>query len=403
MTFENAIVLLGKNLQPYHCKRFEIAEGRIEHIERGDEVMQIDQGAQVIIPGLINAHTHMGDSFLPDGATGMTLEECFFRPNGYKYRQLAAIDPKKHLPQIEAHLDYMARTGTVCHIDFREQGLHGSKILRKASQSTGVRSIILGQLNELPFTPEELKVSEKKLPIESEVELKKILEVADGFSESTINDLTCPSWRRVREITETSGKYRAIHCLENETYRNESLANTGRPDLERALADLDPHLIIHLTVANATEIKLMVEAKKTGVLNPRANANLGLSLPPIAKLIDAGVNLLLGTDNGLLNSPNMFAELDFTYKVAKSQYADPRKPAPVEILKMATSNAEAVFGSELPGYLEVGQPASFVVLDFHQPHLRRSRNLHASILTRVTPADIIATYHTGKPIFEKAT
>ena len=400
MIFEDVIVLLGRDLEPFKCTRFVVEDGSITEIERVEPVSQIENGATVIIPGLINAHTHMGDSFMPDGATGMTLEQGFFRPNGYKYRELAAVDPQVHLPHIEAHLAYMARSGTVCHIDFREQGVHGTQILRKASENTGVRSIILGQFNDLPFTQAELKASQKPLPDFAEEELNAILEVADGFSESTMNDLTCPSWKRIREITELCGKFRAIHCLENAGYREESLKNTGRGDLERAITDFDPDIIIHLTVANAEEIQQLVDANATAVLNPRANANLGLPIPPIAEMMDAGVNLLLGTDNGLLNSPNMLAELDYTYKITKSQYGDPPlRPEPVDILKMATSNAEKVFGDDMPGYLEEGLPASFVVLDFNKPHLRRSRHLHASILTRVTPEDVLETWRDGIKIF----
>ena len=402
MIFEDVVVLLGRELEAFKCARFEIEGGKVSCVDRIEPIKQIDNGATVIIPGLINAHTHMGDSFMPDGATGMTLEQGFFRPNGYKYRELAAVDPDEHLPHVEAHLAYMARSGTVCHIDFREQGVHGSRLLRKASENTGVRSVILGQFKDLPFTAEELRESKKSLPDFAEKELVKILEIADGFSESTMNDLTCPAWSRIREITEERGKLRAIHCLENEGYRSESLKNTGRGDLERAINDLDPDIIIHLTVANDGEIEMLVDAGATAVLNPRANANLGLPIPPIAKLMDAGVNLLLGTDNGLLNSPSMLAELDYTYKITKSQYGDPPlRPEPVDILKMATANAEKVFGADMPGYLAEGLPASFAVLDFNQLHLRRSRHLHASILTRVTPEDVLETWRDGVKIFAR--
>ena len=145
---------------------------------------------------------------------------------------------------------------------------------------------------------------------------------------------------------------------------------------------------------------MLVDAEATAVLNPRDNGKLGLPIPPITKIIDAGVNLLLGTDNGLLNSPSMLAELDYTYKITKSQYGDPpRRPKPVDILKMATSNAEKVFGSEMPSYLDIGLPASFAVLDFNQLHLKRSRNLHASILIRVTPEDVFENWRDGKRIY----
>jgi cytosine/adenosine deaminase-related metal-dependent hydrolase len=136
------------------------------------------------------------------------------------------------------------------------------------------------------------------------------------------------------------------------------------------------------------------------VLNPRANANLGLPLPPIAALLESQANLLLGTDNGLLNSPNMLAELDFTYKVAKSQFGDALRPDPVDILKLVTCNVGKGLGGDIYGFLDVGLPADFAVLNFRQPHLRATRNILASIVTRTTPDDVLATVRRGKVLYQ---
>jgi cytosine/adenosine deaminase-related metal-dependent hydrolase len=400
----DCVVLLGPELAPFRCSRFAWSHDTITAADRIHPVTTLDAGSLVVIPGLYNSHTHMGDSALPDGATGLTLEQGFFRPHGYKYRELAKLTRETHLPHLEAHLRYMARTGTVAHLDFREQGPHGAELLRAASDSTGVPSIILGQFNESPFTEAELRANSPAttLPESHRAELARILSLADGFSESTMNDLTDAAWAEIRQLTAATGKLRAIHCLENAGYRDLSLATTGRGDLARAIELYDPHLIVHLTVATAEEIALLVRVKKTGVLNPRANANLGLPLPPIAALLRAGANLLLGTDNGMLNSPNLLAELDFTYKVAKSQFADALSPDPTDILKMVTSNIRPVLGGDHHGALEVGLPASFVVLDFTKPHLAHTRHLPASIVTRVTPDDVLATYRHGRPLYQSS-
>ncbi|HEY9648692.1 MAG TPA: amidohydrolase family protein, partial [Chroococcidiopsis sp.] len=357
-----------------------------------------DHGALVVMPGMYNSHTHMGDSCLPDGATGMTLEQGFFRPDGYKYRELAKRSEAEHLSHIAAHLRYMARTGTVGHIDFREQGVYGSQLLRQAAAETGVRSVVLGQFNALPFSDDELRQNQASLAPAALAELEAILSLADGFSESTINDLTDPAWAQIRQASDRYGKLRAIHCLENEGYRSTSLAIAGRGDLERAIAVYQPHLVIHATVANDDEIALLSSQRLNVALNPRANANLGLPLPPIAKLLGSDANLLLGTDNGLLNSPNLLAEMDFTYKVAKSQFGDAVHPDPAAILKMTTSNIRH-FLPDAYGYLEVGLPADLVVLDFTQPHLRATRHILASVVTRVTPDDVVGTMRAGQWLY----
>jgi cytosine/adenosine deaminase-related metal-dependent hydrolase len=395
----DCIVLLGAKLQPWRCRRFAWSGDTVVAIERIAPVETLDSGALVVIPGLYNAHTHMGDSCWPDGATGLTLEQGFFRPDGFKYRELAKISPEKQLEHLVAHLRYMACTGTVGHFDFREQGAAGAELLRRAATITGVDSVILSQFNRVPFSEDELKANTAALPDSARLDLAAMLSVADGFSESTMNDLTDSAWCEIRKLTEEKGKLRAIHCLENADYRNVSLGRTGRGDLIRALELLAPHLVIHLTVANEEEISLLARTGTTGVLNPRANANLGLPLPPVRRLLEGGVNLLLGTDNGLLNSPNLFAELDYTYKIVKSQFGDAVRPDPLDILRMATSNLPSCFGPERRGFIDENLPATFVVLNFHQPHLRATRHIPASIVTRVTPSDVLATYRLGRPLY----
>lgn len=395
----DCIVLYGPDLQPHACNRLVVEGDRITQLVLGEPCLTVEHPTWVVMPGMYNSHTHIGDSCLPDGATGLTLEAGFFRPNGYKYRELAKQPEAEHLRHMTAHLHYMARTGTIGHLDFREQGVYGCQLLRQASEATGVRSLILGQFNTLPFTEAQLQKNLAPLSPEALVELEELLAVADGFSESTMNDLTDAAWMQIRQMTRAHSKLRAIHCLENAAYRETSLAIAGRGDLERALDLFAPHLIIHATVANAEEIALLSQHHSNVVLNPRANANLGLPLPPIAQLLESEANLLLGTDNGLLNSPNLFAELDFTYKVAKSQYGDAVRPDPTDILKMVTSNIRPLLGGDTYGYLETGLPADLVVLDFTQPHLRASRHIPASIVTRVTPEDVLATVRQGKLLY----
>ncbi|NRA27410.1 MAG: hypothetical protein HRU10_09195 [Opitutales bacterium] len=89
MRFDDVLVLCGPDLEPFQCASFEAQGDTIKQIQKTALVSVCDGAKRVIIPGLYNSHTHMGDSFLPDGTTGMTLEQGFLRPNVYKYRQPA--------------------------------------------------------------------------------------------------------------------------------------------------------------------------------------------------------------------------------------------------------------------------------------------------------------------------
>jgi len=396
---KDCIVLHGPGLQPHHCRRIVIESGVITRMELGDPVRGAPGPCRVVMPAMVNAHTHLGDSFLADGATGLTLEQGFFRPNGFKYRELQKIDRARHIESLVETHTFMKRGGTIAHVDFREQGLEGARRLREASERSGLRAIILSQLNDSPFDAAALEENRAPLPDAALDELREILTIADGFSESTMNDLTEPAWCQIRETTDGLHKARAIHCLENDGYRDLSLARTGRGDLARAIDLLAPDLVIHLTVADDAEIQLLAASGIPAVVNPRANAVLGLPLPPVAKLLASGIPLLLGTDNGMLNPPNLFAEMDFTYKLARSQSANAFDPDPASILKMTTSHfASTRWGGELPGTIAEGLPANLVVLDFSRPHLRHSAHLVASIVTRVSPDDVLLTLRNGIPI-----
>jgi len=355
-----------------------------------------------VLPGLVNAHTHAGDCFLAEAAVPLTLEEAFFRPDGYKYRALESIDPNRHIRHMCDFLIEMAATGTIAHVDFREQGAEGARRLREASRLSGVRSFILSQFQNSPFSEPELESGTAPLPTAFREELEEILRISDGFSESTMNDLTDAAWTEIRELITTSHRARAVHCLENDGYRDLSIAHRGKGDLARALDLYDPDLIVHLTTANEEEIALMAASGKPAVINPRANAALGLPLPPVNALLEAGVPLLLGTDNGILNGPDLFRELDFTWRLARSQQGDGRNPHPRDILKMATVNfRHTPWADEIPGRLEAGLPANFTVIDLSAPCFQNSRDLTATVVTRTAPGHILATVRNGQVIHQQ--
>ncbi|MCC5842910.1 MAG: amidohydrolase family protein [Verrucomicrobia bacterium] len=397
----NCLVWVGESLDPTPCEGFAWREGRITEI-----LTRADDGgpppAYGILPGLVNAHTHVGDGFLPEAAVALTLEEAFFRPHGYKYRALESITAEDHIAHMTRFLQEMAATGTIAHADFREQGVEGARRLREASRVSGVRSFILSQLRDTPFTPKELTANQAPLPRAAREELLELMRISDGFSESTMNDLTDAAWREIRDITAAHHRVRAVHCLENAGYRTLSLKRTEKGDLEQALNLYDPDLIVHLTAASPEEIELLAASGKPAVINPRANAALGLPLPPVAALLQAGVPLLLGTDNGILNGPDLFRELDFTWRLARSQRGDGRNPHPREILKTATANfRHSPWGTEIPGSLSPGLPANFIIVDLLAPCFQNSRDLTATLVTRTAPEHILATVRNGRVLHQR--
>ena len=108
---------------------------------------------------------------------------------------------------------------------------------------------------------------------------------------------------------------------------------------------------------------------------------------------------MLGTDNVMLNQPNMLAEMDFAYRLCKSQSGD-QACDPKEILRMATTinSYPTIYGKNMEGGIYINGPADFIMLDFSATHLVRTKNLIATIVLRLDPRQILATLHHGRVV-----
>ena len=82
--------------------------------------------------------------------------------------------------------------------------------------------------------------------------------------------------------------------------------------------------LVHLTNPKSNDLELVADSNQNVVLCPRANATLNVGVAPLNKMLGLGIKPLLGTDNVMLNSPNMFRELEFTLKLMSVYYKKTR-------------------------------------------------------------------------------
>jgi len=158
-----------------------------------------------------------------------------------------------------------------------------------------------------------------------------------------------------------------------------------------------PRLIVHATHATSDDIRRIAESEIGVVCCPRANATLGVGTPPINKLLQHGVKVALGTDNVMLNSPDMFREMDYTTKMIKATSLNPSAITSVEVLRMATVDAADVIGlGSKIGSIEVGKKADIVLLDMTAPNLIHSQDFVSSVVHRARPDNIACVIVNGE-------
>jgi cytosine/adenosine deaminase-related metal-dependent hydrolase len=283
----------------------------------------------LIIPGLWNAHTHLGDAVVTQELKG-TLEELVAPPHGLKHRVLAKAKDQAVIAATRRAMATMLRTGTTGFSDFREGGLKGLKLLYAAGAAMPLHGIALGR-------PVGLEHDAK--------EISAILRASDGIALSSFVDWPEDAIKKLAAQVRREKKIFAIHCSER-----------IREDVEEVL-DLSPAFLVHMVHATDSDLERCADAGVPIVLCPRSNAFFGMT-PDIPRMIRSGVELYLGTDNAMINVPSMLREIEFAYRVARMKDGVSAR----EIFEMAI-RGRRLSDPESSCAIRVGEPADLAVFD----------------------------------------
>lgn len=311
----------------------------------------------LVIPGLWNAHTHLGDAVVTQELRG-SLEELVAPPSGLKHRVLAKAKDAAVIAAMRRAMATMLRTGTTGFSDFREGGLRGLRQLYAALAVLPMDGVALGRPSGLSYDPRESAA---------------LLRAGDGVAVSSYVDWPAEELEKLAKDAERAGKPFAIHCSER-----------IREDIDRVL-DLDPAFLVHMIHATDADLARVADASVPVVVCPRSNAFFGLT-PDIPRMLAAGLELRLGTDNAMINVPSLLREIDFAYRVSRMKGEVPAR----EVFEMALRGRRLKDPDAGCG-IRVGEPADLVVLD-----LPAGPNGFASIM-RASASDVRLVISRGRP------
>ncbi|HJM00652.1 MAG TPA: amidohydrolase family protein, partial [Nitrosopumilus sp.] len=224
-------------------------------------------------------------------------------------------------------------------------------------------------------------------------ELPTLIKTCDGIGISGANE---HSTSVLKSYSKTK-KLRAIHSSETQESIRKSKRITGKSETLRALS-IKPDFLIHMTHASKSDLETTSKKTRGIVICPRANSSLSEGIPDIEKMQNAGCLLALGTDNVMINSPDMFREMDFLWKVTmgiKKKRIDPKN-----ILKMATVNAGKILKKDI-GVIQTKKIADCIFFNKHALDLEPMHNPYASIVHRASELAIKAVMVEGKIVYGK--
>ena len=395
MLIKNASILLGKNLDLVSSTNVKIQNNRFKRIQPNiapsSKEESIDCEGLLLIPSFINCHTHVGDSVAKDVTLDSSVDSRIHPVSGIKSKILKETDPKILKNFMKNSCQSMLKKGITTFVDFREGGLEGILMLKEVLTNLPIRSIILGRLeyyqnnieikNNTPFPKTKIK------------ELTNLIKKCDGLGISGANENS----QSVLNFYSKTTKIRAIHSSETKKSVSTSKNITGKSETIRAL-NAKPHFLVHMTYASKGD--LFSTAKKTRgiVICPRANAALAEGIPNIDLMKKSGCTIALGTDNVMINSPDMFREMDYLWKVSMGM--NKTRVSPLEILKMATVNGGKILKKEI-GVIETGKLADGIFIEKNSIDLDPMNNVHASIVHRASESNIRAVMIGGKIVHGK--
>jgi 5-methylthioadenosine/S-adenosylhomocysteine deaminase len=372
--------------------------GPTEDFDNCQPMKIIDAKNGIIMPGLINSHTHASMTCFRGLADDLDLMTWL---NDYIFPAEAKLNYEKVKTGALLACAEMILSGTTC---FADMYLFEDAVA-EAANSAGMRAVVGEVLYDFP--------SPSYGPIEKGFEYTEEL-IAKWKDNPLItaavephSPYLCASELLIRagEISEKYDVPFIIHLSETQNEVSTIQEKFGKTPIAYLddLGVLSPRLLgCHCVVMSEEDIRLLADKEVKVAHNPESNMKLASGIAPIPEMLNAGVCVGLGTDGCTSNNNiDMFLEMDTAAKIHKVNNLDPTVMDAGTVLKMATKGAAKALGLEkLTGSLEIGKKADVIVIDTNKPHLTPMYNIQSHLVYAAGGNDVNASVINGKVVME---
>jgi 5-methylthioadenosine/S-adenosylhomocysteine deaminase len=376
--------------------RIGLVSKRVEHEPLPHTQRRINARGGIVLPGIINTHTHLPMTLfrgLADDLPLMTWLNDYMFPAENRHVTPETVRWGTRLACAE-----MLLSGTTTCCD----GYFFESIVAESVADSGMRAICAQGIIDYPAPG----VPDPKHNIRSAHEFADKL---NGTYSRVTPSIFCHSPYTCSKSTLQQAKKLAsqfnmlfqIHIAETLAEQTQILDKTGMRPVEYlehiGLLDTDT-LLVHGVWLNEADIQRIQNAGAALSHNPDSNMKLASGIAPIPDLIQRGITVGLGTDGAASNNTlDMFAAMDLTAKLHKVKSGDPTAMAAETVLKMATIEAARAIGlAERIGSLETGKQADIIVLKPKQPHLMPLHHPVSQVVYAARGADVDHVIVDGK-------
>jgi 5-methylthioadenosine/S-adenosylhomocysteine deaminase len=346
----------------------------------------LDAQGGLILPGLINSHTHAAMTLFRGLADDLPLMDWL---NKYIFPVESKMDADfVRVGTLLACAEMiMSGTTTFCDMYLFEDEV------AEAARKAGMRCLVGEVLYDFP-SPNYGALEEGFLYTERLIE-KWRHDPLVNIAVEPHSLFTCSRelLLKANELALGKGVPLIIHVAETKAELEEVEKRFGKSPVHH-LQDLDllgSHLIAdHCVHVTEPEIELLAGHDVRVVHNPESNMKLASGIAPVPRMIAKGITVGLGTDGCASNNNlDIFGEMDMAAKLHKASLLDPTVMDAQTLVKMATIDGARVLGlEEITGSLEIGKRADLIVIDANKPHLIPMYNPYSQIVYAARGHDV---------------
>ncbi|MBR4110078.1 MAG: amidohydrolase [Clostridia bacterium] len=355
----------------------------------------IDATGKVVMPGMINAHTHIAMSLFRGYSDDLELMDWLQKV--WKIEDLMTPEDVYWLSLLSMIEMVKSGTTTFCdHYFFEEKT---AEALTKLKMRGTLSRCIIG---DGEAADARLKEAEELYNEWHNRENERI-KVCVGAHAT----YTCPP-ETIKKSLELAKKLNAplhIHYLEtlDEVNQMKEKYNKSTTEYLEELNTFENHVILaHGVHLNDEDINSLKHIKGGIVHNPISNQKLGSGIANIKKQRENGLTVCLGTDGqGSTNTLDMFEEIKSAAYLQKATYKSATAISAKDVLQMATIDGAKVLGLENEiGSLEVGKKADLIIIDLNKPHLCPVHDIYSTLAYSVNGADVETVIVDGNVLME---
>ena len=370
--------------------------GKRSEIEKKYTAQLIEAGNSIIMPGLVNCHTHAAMTCFRGIADDLPLEEWL---NNYIFPAEAKnVNEELVFWGTLLACAEMIKSGTTTFCDMYICEDEAAK----AAAQAGIRCLLGEVLFDFPSP-------NFQTPEEGLLYTRRFIEKWDGhplirtFVEP--HALYTCSQQLLRSAKELADEYCVMygtHFLETRFERDSLTEQFGGMRPTDNLRDLnylgERFLAFHCVWMDEKDIRLFADSGSKIVHNPESNMKLGSGIALVPEMLDAGITVGLGTDGCASNNNlDMFQEMDVAAKVHKALRLDPTVMDAPTVVRMATAGGAAALGmGNITGSLEAGKRADIIIIPLDKPHLTPMYHEYSHIVYAANAADVDTVIVDGK-------